>query len=159
MKVIVVHVLPQRIGHGAVALVGVHDRRQNILLAAYNFYCSFVGIGVKLFCKVISAVVVKVGGVYVKNQFAVEKGVLFQSTGGDDPVLFHLLKHLRISSGRFLEMNIEPCSLRDNILIDIGFFFPFVVLLRIADSGSRQPHISCVGTVNTIASCHRQFTS
>ena len=68
--------------------------------------------------------------------------VLFQSTGGDDPVLFQLLRHLRISGGRFLEMDIEVRSLRDNILIDIGFLFPFVVLLRVADSGSRQPHIS-----------------
>ena len=53
MKVIVVHVLLQRVGHGAVALVGVHDRRKDILLA-------------------------------------VEKGILFQSTGGDDPILFLL---------------------------------------------------------------------
>lgn len=29
MKVIMVHVLAQRVGHGAVALVGVHDRREN----------------------------------------------------------------------------------------------------------------------------------
>ena len=101
----------------------------------------------------------KKGGVYVKDQFAVEKGVLFQSAGGDDPILFHLLKHLRISGGRFLEMDIEVRSLRDNILIDIGFLFPFVVLLRVADFGSGQPHISCVGTMNTVASCHRQFTS
>ena len=53
MKVIVVHVLLQRVGHGAVALVGVHDRRKDILPA-------------------------------------VEKGILFQSTGGDDPILFLL---------------------------------------------------------------------
>ena len=38
-------VLPQRVGHGAVALVGVHDRRENVLLAAYNFYCGFVCTG------------------------------------------------------------------------------------------------------------------
>ena len=159
MKVIVVHVLPQRVGHGAVALVGVHDRRENVLLSAYDFYCGFVCVGVELFCEVIAAVIMKIGGVYVKDQLAVEKGILFQSAGGDDPILFHLLKHLRISSGRFLEMNIEPRSFRDNILIDIGSLFPFVVLLRVADSGSGQPHISCVGTVNTVASCHRQFTS
>ena len=159
MKVIVVHVLPQRVGHGAVALVGVHDCRQDVLLAADDFYCGFVSIGVKLFCEVIAAVIMKIGGVYVKDQLAVENGILFQSTGGDDPVLFQLLKHLRISGGRFLEMDIEVRSLRDNILIDIGFLFPFVVLLRVADFGSGQPHISCVGTMNTVASCHRQFTS
>mgnify|MGYP003213211519 CR=1 FL=1 len=148
MKVIVVHVLPQRVGHGAVALVGVHNRRKDILLAADDFYCGFVSIGVKLFCEVIAAVIMKIGGVYVKDQLAVEKGILFQ-----------LLKHLRISSCRFLEMDVKLRSLRYNILIDIGFLFPLVVLLRVADSGSGQPHISCVGTVNTVASCHRQFTS
>lgn len=103
--------------------------------------------------------IVKVGGVYVKNQFAVEKSVLLQSAGGDHAVLFQLLKHLGITSRRFLEMDVELCPLRYNILIDIGFLFPFIVLLRVADSGSGQPHISCAGTVNTVASCHRQFTS
>ena len=63
--------------------------------------------------------IVKIGGVYVKDQLAVEKDILFQSTVEYDPVLFHLLKHLRISSGRFLEMNIEPRSFRDNILINV----------------------------------------
>ena len=58
----------------------------------------------------------KIGGVYVKDQLAVEKGILFQPTGGDDPVLFQLLKQLRISDGRFLEMDIDVRSLRDNIL-------------------------------------------
>jgi len=71
MKVIVVHVLPQRVGHGAVALVGVHNRRKDILLAADDFYCGFVSIGVKLFCEVIAAMIVKIGGVYVKDQLAV----------------------------------------------------------------------------------------
>ena len=61
MKVIVVHVLPQRVGHGAVALVGVHDRRKDVLLTADDFYCGFVSIGVKLFCEVIAAVIMEIG--------------------------------------------------------------------------------------------------
>ena len=89
----------------------MHDRRENVLLTAYDFYCGFVCVGVELFCEVITAVIMKIGGVYVKDQLAVEKGILFQSTGGDDPVLFQLLKHLRISGGRFLEMDIEVRSL------------------------------------------------
>ena len=51
-----------------------------------------------MFCKVIAAMIVKIGGVYVKDQLAVEKDILFQSTVEYDPVLFHLLKHLRISA-------------------------------------------------------------
>ena len=159
MKVVVVYILPQSFRHSPVALISVHDSREDVLLTAHNLHGCFVCVGVELFCEVIAAVIMKIGGVYVKDQLAVEKGILFQSAGGDDPILFHLLKHLRISSGRFLEMNIEPRSFRDNILIGIGFLFPFVVLLHVADFGSGQPHISCVGTVNTVASCHRQFTS
>ena len=40
--------------------------------------------------QVIAAVIMKIGGVYVKDQLAVEKGVLFQSTGGDHAVLFQM---------------------------------------------------------------------
>ena len=47
MKVIMVYVLAQRVGHGAVALVGVHDRRKDILLADDDFDCGFVCVGVK----------------------------------------------------------------------------------------------------------------
>ena len=91
MKVVVVHVLSQCVGHGAVALVGVHDRRKDILLAADDFYCGFVCVGVKLFCEVIAAVIMKIGGVYVKDQLAVAPGLLPPPPGGAAPVLFHLL--------------------------------------------------------------------
>lgn len=79
MKVVVVHVLPQCIGHGAVALVGVHDRRKNVLLTADDFDCSFVGIGVKLFCKLIAAVVIEVRGVDVEDQLSEFLSIRFQA--------------------------------------------------------------------------------
>ena len=78
-----VHVLPQRLGHGPVALVGMHDRRQNILLSAYDFDCGFVSVGVKLFCEVIAAMIVEVGGVDIKDQLTVSKCVRLNATGGD----------------------------------------------------------------------------
>ena len=79
MKMIVVHVLSQRVGHGAVALVGVHDCRKNVLLTADNFDCSFVGIGVKLFCKFIAAVVEEVGRVDIEDQLSEFLGIRFQT--------------------------------------------------------------------------------
>ena len=79
MKVVVIHILSQRLGHGAVALVGVHDRRQDVLLAAHNFDCSFVGIGVKLFCKFIAAVVEEVGRVDIEDQLSEFLGIRFQT--------------------------------------------------------------------------------
>ena len=38
-----------------------------------------VGVVVKLFCKVISAVVEKVGGVHIKDQLTVAESVLFDA--------------------------------------------------------------------------------
>ena len=159
MEVVVVHVLPQRLGHGPVALVGVHDRRQNILLSAHNFDCSFVRFGVKLLCEVITAMIVEVSGVYIKDQLAVSKGILFDATGGDHAVGLHLCEHLLIPSGWSFEMDIERRPLQYNVLINIGILLTLVVLLGVADLGCGQPHISCVGTVNTVASRHRQKSS
>ena len=79
MKVVVIHVLSQRVGHGAVALVGVHDRRKDVLLAADNFDCSFVRIGVELFCKLIAAVVEEVGRVDIEDQLSEFLGIRFQT--------------------------------------------------------------------------------
>ena len=70
MKVVVVHVLSQCVRHGAVALIGVHDCRQNVLLTADNFDCGFVSISVKLFCELIAAVVEEVRGVDVEDQLS-----------------------------------------------------------------------------------------
>ena len=81
-----VHILPQRLGHGPVALVGVHDRRQNVLFAAHDFDCSLIGVVVKLFCEVISAMVEKVGGIYIEDQLAVAESVLFDAPCGDNSV-------------------------------------------------------------------------
>ena len=109
MKVIVVHVLPQRVGHGAVALVGVHDCRQDVLLAAHNFDCSFVGIGVKLFCKVIAAVVEEVRGINVEDQLSEFLSIRFQTAGGNHAVGAHLFKQLLIPGGWCFEMDVILC--------------------------------------------------
>ena len=159
MKVVVVHVLPQCVGHGAVTLIGVHDCRKDVLLASDNFDCSFVRIHVELLCKVIAAVVEKVRGVDVKDQFSEFLGIGFQTAGGDHAARAHLLEHFSVTGGRSFEVDIERGAVRDNILIDIGSLFALVVRLRIGYLIVRHSHVSCAGTVNTVASCHRQFTS
>ena len=42
MEVVVVYILPQRLRHSPVALVSVHDRRQDVLFAAHDFDCSLI---------------------------------------------------------------------------------------------------------------------
>ena len=159
MEMVVVHILPQRLGHGPVALVGVHDRRQNILLSTYDFDCGFVCVGVKLFCEVIAAVIVEVGGVHIKDQLTVSKCVRLNATVGDHTIGLHLGEHLLIPCGWGLEMDIERRPLWYNVLVDMGILLAFVVLLGVANFSSGQPHISCVGTVNAVASRHRQKSS
>lgn len=55
MKVVVVHILAKSFRHCPVALIGVHDSRENILLTAYNLHGGFIGISVELFGKYIAA--------------------------------------------------------------------------------------------------------
>ena len=137
----------------------MHDRRQNILLSTYDFDCGFVSVGVKLFCEVIAAVIVEVGGVHIKDQLTVSKCVRLNATGGDHTIGLHLGEHLLIPCRWGLEMDIERRPLWYNVLVDIGILLTLVVLLGVADLGFGQPHISCVGTVNTVASRHRQKSS
>ena len=67
MEMIVEHILPQCFGHSLVALVGVHDGRENILFAAHDLDGSLVSVFIKSLGKLISAMVIEVGGVYIKN--------------------------------------------------------------------------------------------
>ena len=69
------YILPQCFGHSPVTLIGVHNSGENILFAANDLYGSFVSILIKLLGKLISPMVIKVGGVYIKNQFPVKVGV------------------------------------------------------------------------------------
>ena len=135
MKVVVVYILPQRLRHSPVALVSVHDRRQDVLFAAHDFDCSLIGIVVKLFCEVISAVVEKVGGIYIEDQLAVAESVLLDTACGDGSTGFHLLELFQVASVRLLEVNVQMRAFRDYILVDIRFFFALVVLLRVFQFG------------------------
>ena len=151
MKMVVVHVLAQCFGHGSVPFIGV-----DVLFTAYDFHGGFVGIGIELPSKFIAAVIVEVSGVYIKDQLAVELGIVFQTTGGDHALSLHLLKHFRVAARWGFEMEIVGEALRYNIRVGIGFFFTLIVPLSIGDFGCGQIHISCGGTVNAVISCHRE---
>ena len=77
-----------------------------VLLTAHNLHGGFVGISIELFCKFIAAVIVEVGGVHIEDQLTVKVGIFFQTTGGDHAIGSHLLKHLCITAGWCLEMDI-----------------------------------------------------
>ena len=151
------HILSQRLGHGPVAFISVHDCRQDILFAAHNVDCALVGVMVKLFCEVITAVVVKISGIDIKNQLAEFFRTGFQATGGNYAVCHHLIEHGCVAVRWCFEVDIHALSFRHNILINIAFFFPFIVSLSVHYFIGCHSHISCAGTVNTIASCHRHF--
>ena len=83
MEVVVVHILAQSFGHCPVALIGVHHSGEDILLTTHNLHGGFIGIGIKLFCKLIAAVVIEVRGVDVEDQLSEFLSVCFQTAGGD----------------------------------------------------------------------------
>ena len=131
-----IHILAQRFGHGPVPFIGVHHGRENKLLTAHNFHGGFVGISIKLFCKFIAAVIVEVSGVHIKDQLTVEFGIVFQTTGGDDTVCFHLLKHFRVAAGGLFVMDIPIKTIWYNIRVRVRILFTLIVSLRIGDFGS-----------------------
>ena len=75
MEMVVKHILPQCFRHSPVTLIGVHNSGENIPFAANDLYGSFVSVLIKSLGKLIPAMVIEVGGVYIKNQFPVEVGV------------------------------------------------------------------------------------
>ena len=155
MKVVVVHILSQSFRHGPVDLISVHDGREDILFAAHNLHGGLIGFGIKLFGKLIAAVIVEIGGVHIKNQFSIVDGVRFQSTGGDRARRFHLCKQFRIAGGWLFEVDVIAEAFRDNIRVAVAVFFPFIVLLGVADVLVRDIHISGADTVDSVVSGHK----
>ena len=51
----------------------------DILLTAHDLHGGFIGIGIKLFCKFIAAVIVEVSRVHIKDQLTVFDGIRFQT--------------------------------------------------------------------------------
>ena len=155
MKVVVIHILPQSFRHSPVALIGVHDGRKDILLTAYNPHGSFVCVGVELLGILVAAVVVKISGVHIKNQFPIFHRIGFQATGGDNTIGNHLIEHSGIAVGGSFEVDI-PVGLGDiNILVGVAVLFSFVMLLNlryIIEGG--QVLVTGKGAVDSVISGH-----
>ena len=83
MKMIMIDIFPQHLRHGPVSFVGVHHRRENVLLAAHDVYSGLVGSLIELLGKIIAAVVIEVGGVHIEDQFSKLLRIRFQATGRD----------------------------------------------------------------------------
>ena len=93
-----VYIFSQSFGHGPVPFISVHHSGEDVLLTTYNIHGGFVGIGIELFGKFIAAVIVEVSRVHIEDQFTVEVGIVLQTTGGDDAIGFHLLKHFSVTA-------------------------------------------------------------
>ncbi len=155
MKVVVVHIFAQSFGHCSVALIGVHHSGEDILLTTYDLRSGFVGIGIKLFCKFIAAVVVEVSGVHIENQLTVFDGIRFQTSGGDHAILFHLLKHFYIIVRGCFEMDVQRSAFRHDVLIAVAVLFTLIVFLYLRHIRRRfQVLIPGYGTIYSIISCH-----
>ena len=155
MKVVVVHILPQSFRHSPVAFIGVHDGREDILLTAHDLYGSFVCVGVELLGIFISAVIVKVSGVHIKNQFPVFHRIGFQTTGGDNPIGNHPIEHSGIAAGGGFEVNIPVGLGGINILVGVAVLFSFVMFLNLCHIiKGGQVLVTGKGAVDSVVSGH-----
>ena len=83
MKVVMVHVFAQLFGHSPVPFIGVHHRREDVLLAPHNVHSGLVSVLIELLGKIIAAVVVEIGGVHIEDKLTELFHIRFQATGGD----------------------------------------------------------------------------
>ena len=157
MKMVVVDILSQSLGHSPVPLIRVHNGGENELLTSDDLHRGFISVRIELLGKFIAAVVVEVGGVHVEDQLAEFRGVRLLAPGGDDLLLFQFFEHVFVGAGRFLEMDIERGTLRNDIRVGVDLFLPFVVGLSTFDGVALfQIAISGDGTIDSVVSCHGQ---
>ena len=155
MKVVVIHILPKSFRHGPVAFIGVHDGREDILLTAHDLYGSFVCVGVELLGVFVAAVIVKVSGVHIKNQFPVFHRIGFQTTSGDDTIGNHLIEHSGIAIGGSLEVDIPVGLGGINILVGVAVLFSFIVFLHLCHIiKGGQVLVTGKGAVDSVISGH-----
>ena len=143
VEVIVEHIPSQSVTGFPVALVGVHDRRDDILLPASNFLGQLVHLGVELLGVFIAAVGLEIVGIHVKHQLIKDVGIRFQTSGGNDAFLHHPVKLLGVSSCLAgLEGHIVVAVFQQHIRVGVHFVLAFVVPF---------PHRDSIFTVALIA--------
>ena len=129
MEMVMVNIPPKLFRYFFVALVSMKNRRQYKLLPTDLLNGATVGFFIKGFCKLIPAVLFKVGGVDVKNHFVNDKRVLSKSSCADGLVGKQGIKHLLITAARLFEMDVEGGAVFVNAIVHIVGVLPLVVAL------------------------------
>lgn len=127
MQMVVEHITPKLFRQGAVALVGVHDRRQNVLFAAGFLDRQAVGFRKKFSGIFIAAVAVKVRGVHIKNKLVNHFRIRLQAARADDSVRNHTVKGFGVTALTAFEMHVEIGVVFHNIRVGVALIFPLVM--------------------------------
>ena len=153
VEMIVPYVVAEGFAHALVALVGMHDGGENVLLAADNIDGGSVRFGVKRLRKLVAAVIVEIRGVDIENQLVVVDGILLETSGGNGAVLLHLPKHVLIAAGRFLGMDVQVTAFGNNVLVPVTGFLALVMGFGIGNVAFRSGLVADGGAVHAIVSC------
>ncbi len=159
MHVVVVDIPSQPIRQAAVALVGVHDGRDDILLSADDPDGAAVGFREEILCEIITAVGVEIGGIHVEDHLAEDLGVVAQASVRDGLIVQHVVQDAFIAGVRLFEMDVQFTPLRHDIRVGVRFVFAFIVALPKADAAALIPFLADNGTVNAVVSCHKHLLS
>ena len=130
VEVIVENIPSQPVTGFPVALVGVHNRGDNVLFPARDLLGQLVHLSVELLGVLIAAMGFEIVGVHVKHQLVKDVGIRFQSTGGNDAFFHHPVKLLGISSCLAgFEGHIVAAVFQQHIRVGVHFVLAFVVPL------------------------------
>ena len=122
------HIPSQPVTGFPVALVGVHDRGDDVLFPARDLLGQLVHLGVELLGILIATVGLKIVGVHIKHQLVKDVGVRFQPSGGNDAFLHHPVKLLGVSSCLAgLKGHIVAAVFQQHIRVGVHFVLAFVV--------------------------------
>ena len=150
-----IHVPAQLLGKTAVAFVGVHDGGDDKLLPAHDADGAAIRLREEFFGVVISAVLVEVPGVDVKDHLSEDLCVLAQAPVGDDLFIQQVVQNALIAGLRLLEMDVHKAPLRHDVRVGVGFVLAFIVAFQNSDAASPQGLFPDNGSVNAVVSCQR----
>ena len=103
------------------------------MLTAHDLHGSFVGIFIELLGELVTAVVIKVGRVDIKDQFAIVGRIRLQAARGNRASGFQLGEQVSVAGGWLFEVDVPCGALGDNVGVPIAVLFAFVVLLGVAN--------------------------
>ena len=122
------HIPSQPVTGFPVALVGVHDRRDNVLFPTCDLLGQLIHLGVELLGVLIAAVSLEIVGVHIKHHLVKDVGVRFQTSGRNDAIFHHPVKSLAVSSCLTgFEGHIVVAVFQQHIRVGVHFVLAFVV--------------------------------